>query len=510
MRLSYQRTLSIVTAVILYVCLPFQTLGQISPESRLTEVSLTAEDYILEAARSYSDADIERAESLFRQAVSKYPDMDAAWYYLGLINQTKGDNKTAEEFFSKAASLDSTNFWYLASLAGLYLNSNDEAKIITTCQTIHDRFPRKTTPQIHMILGDYRKSSGQDSLALIHYEDALRINSSYTPAHFSIAEIYRGQGNYFLYFRHMEPFLKDGNINSSFKSEYLNKVVLTPQFVGAFKPQVDSMILSIRQAHPRDSAAIGTAASYYMRSDRRDEALELYRKNSRLYPDAHDICIEYISALYYLQKWGELEAGVREMMEKFPDDETLSEVLAVALWHLKDIDGAIQTYRKQLKKTDNPSIRLSCCTALGDLYQETDELKKAEFYYRKGLTIDPEYIPLLNNYAYFLAKIGKNYETGLKMSKKTILNEPDNPTYLDTYGWLLYLTGDYQEAKAQFKRAMLFGGKENGVIMDHYADVLWALKDYEMALIYYEQAEKLDASLNIAEKIKAKKKEIDK
>ncbi|MBQ0006485.1 MAG: tetratricopeptide repeat protein, partial [Alistipes sp.] len=259
-----------------------------------------------------------------------------------------------------------------------------------------------------------------------------------------------------------------------------------------------------------DSAAIGTVASYYMRSDRRNEALDLYRENSRLFPDAHDIRIEYISALYYLQKWEELEVGVREMMEKFPDDETLSEVLAVALWHLKDIDGAIQTYRKQLKKTDNPSIRLSCCTALGDLYQEIGELKKAEFYYKKGLAIDSEYIPLLNNYAYFLTKIGKDYQNGLKMSKKTILNEPDNPTYLDTYGWLLYLTGDYQEAKAQFKRAMLFGGKENGVIMDHYADVLWALKDHEMALIYYEQAEKLDASLNIAEKIKARKEEIGK
>ncbi|MBQ0006956.1 MAG: hypothetical protein KBS57_06100, partial [Alistipes sp.] len=203
MRLSYQRTLGIATAVLLHICIPFQTFGQTSPESRQTEVSLTADDYILEAARSYSCADIERAESLFKQAVSKYPDLDAAWYYLGLINQTRGDSKTAEDFFSKAASLDSTNFWYLASLAGLYLNSNDESRIITICQTIHDRFPRKTTPQIHMILGDYQKSSGKDSLALMHYKDALRINSSYTPAHFSIAEIYRGQGNYFLYFRHM-------------------------------------------------------------------------------------------------------------------------------------------------------------------------------------------------------------------------------------------------------------------------------------------------------------------
>ena len=508
MSLRYQRIFNFAATTLLTVCIPLRIFGQTSSESRQNEVSLTADDYILEAAGSYSRSDFGRAESLFQQAISKYPELDAAWYYLGLISQTKGDNEKAEKYLSKAASLDSTNFWYLASLAGLYINANDEAKTVSTCQAIHDRFPKKTTPQIHMILGDYQKSLGKDTLALIHYEDALRINSAYTPAHFSIAEIYRGQGNFFLYFRHMEFFLKDAGINPSFKSKYLNEIVLTPRFVGTFKPQVDSMILFIREAHPRDSSSIRTAASYYMRSDRRDEALGLLRENVKLYPDDHDINIEYISALYYLQKWEELEKEVRGMMIKFPDDETLCEVLAVALWHLKDFEGAAQAYKKQLKKTDNPSIRLACCTALGDLYQEIGELKKAEFYYKKGVAIDPEYIPLLNNYAYFLTKIGKDYQNGLKMSKKTILNEPDNPTYLDTYGWLLFLTGDFQEAKAQFKRAMLFGGKENGVIMDHYADVLWALKDYEMALIYYEQAEKLDPSLNIAEKIKVRKKEI--
>lgn len=470
--------------------------------------TLTREDYVLEATGAYSSGDYRRAESLYLQAIDKFPDLDAAWFYLGLIHKANGQNDKAQECLLKASSLDTTNFWYLAELADLYIDMDRTEEAIPIYQSVSKLFPGKITPQIHLLLGDYEKSQGSDSLSIRHYEEALRISPEFSPAEFSLAEIYRVKGNFFKYFLHMDVFLEDQNINPSFKSRYLDEVVLTPQFVSTFKPQVDTMILCLLKAHPDDSAAIRTAASYYIRSDEKERGVDLYRRNVELYPDDHGINIEYVSVLYYLEEWDKLESGVHRMIEAFPEDETLNEVLAVALWHLGDIEGAVATYRKQLGSTKNPSIRLSCCTALGDLYQETGDLKNAARYYKKGISIDPEYIPLLNNYAYFLTKVGKDYQKGLKMSKKTILNEPDNPTYLDTYGWLLYLTGDYEDAKAQFKRAMLFGGKENGVIMDHYADVLWALKDYEMALIYYEQAAKLDPSLNIPDKIKARKAEI--
>jgi len=499
-----------ICAVVVMAFFPVLTSAQDSVKEPSDSIRLTAEDYILEAAYSYSISDFKRAASISEQAVAKYPDLDAAWFYLGLIAHRNGQNERAEEYLSKAAGLDTLNFWYLASLADLFMDSEQADKAISVCQSINSRFPKKTTPQIHIMLGDYQKEHGKDTLALRHYEEALKISPDYTPARFSLAEIYRIQGNYYYFFQHMNVFLADPDINPSFKARYMNEIVLTPQFVSTFKPQVDTMILRLQETHPGDSAAISTAASYYMRSDEQEKGLDLYMKNVELYPDDHAINIEYVSVLYYMERWEELSRSVRNMMVKFPEDETLPEVLAVALWHLGDIQGAIDTYKKQLKITGNPSIRLSCCTAMGDLYQESGDYRKAETYYRKGYSIDPEYLPLLNNYAYFLTKIGKDYQKGLKMSKITILNEPDNPTYLDTYGWLLYLTGDYQDAKAQFKRAMLFGGKENGVILDHYADVLWALKDYEMAFIYYEQAGKLDADLDMAEKIKARRAEIGK
>ena len=91
-----------------------------------------------------------------------------------------------------------------------------------------------------------------------------------------------------------------------------------------------------------------------------------------------------------------------------------------------------------------------------------------------------------------------------------IEEEPNNATYLDTYAWILHKMGKHTDAKTVLKRAMVYGGKENADILDHYADVLFALNEYDLAFIYWDQADKLDPSLGIAEKIQKRKSELNK
>lgn len=125
---------------------------------------------------------------------------------------------------------------------------------------------------------------------------------------------------------------------------------------------------------------------------------------------------------------------------------------------------------------------------MGDAYHEMGDAPKAYKAYDKALKINPDYVYVLNNYAYYLSVEGKKLKKAYTMSKKTIEAEPDNATYLDTFGWILYLQGKALEAKPFFKHAMLYGGKDSAVIMDHYAEVLYALKEYDLAFVYWNMA----------------------
>lgn len=127
---------------------------------------------------------------------------------------------------------------------------------------------------------------------------------------------------------------------------------------------------------------------------------------------------------------------------------------------------------------------VSYLSVIGDTYHELGSTKDAYRTYERILSIVPDYAPVLNNYAYFLSIEGKKLRKALKMSRETILQEPDNPTYLDTYGWILHLLGRDADAKPYFKHAMLYGGKESDVVLEHYSIVLESLGEKDLAAYY--------------------------
>ncbi|MBO7640447.1 MAG: tetratricopeptide repeat protein, partial [Bacteroidales bacterium] len=130
-------------------------------------------------------------------------------------------------------------------------------------------------------------------------------------------------------------------------------------------------------------------------------------------------------------------------------------------------------------------------STIGDMYYNTGDKKNAYKTYEKALKINPDYAPVLNNYAWYLCQEGSRLKYAYKMSKKTVEQEPDNVTYLDTFGWILHLMGKDLEAKPFFKHAMLYGGKDSRTILLHYARVLEVLGEDDLALTYRNQAEKL-------------------
>ena len=132
---------------------------------------------------------------------------------------------------------------------------------------------------------------------------------------------------------------------------------------------------------------------------------------------------------------------------------------------------------------DNPKV-LPALSTIGDCWHSLGNDKKAFKAYDKVLRINPEYLPVLNNYAYYLSLTGKKLKKAERMSRVTVEKEPDNATFLDTYAWILHLMGRDKDAKPFFKHAMIYGGKDSKVILSHYAEVLEALGEGDLAKYY--------------------------
>ena len=221
----------------------------------------------------------------------------------------------------------------------------------------------------------------------------------------------------------------------------------------------------------------------------------------------------FVEFLMYAEEWEELSSAGRDAFELFPKETAFLEMASMGDYNLEAYDKVLEICEKVLEVAPaDSSSNLRAWSTMGDIYHQLGDSKKAYKAYDKALKINPDYIYVLNNYAYYLSEEGKSLKKAYKMSKKTIEAEPNNATYLDTFGWILYLMGKPHEAKPHFKQAMLYGGKDSAVIMDHYAEVLYALKEYDLAMVYWNLAmhKNQDRIPGLEEKINARKAAIKK
>ena len=474
---------------------------------KATELDPSNYWYRITLAELYSQTDRkDMAVKLYEELTTDFPKKSSIYYDIIELYTSAGEIDKALETLDTIEKVGGENEATINArfdLLRMQGNIEDAEKVLKKITTDYP------SPRSYYLMGEIAKSRYQDSTAIASYNQAIKMDPKFSPAYFGLAEVYMIKRQFNLYFDNINIFLASPEMNVMMKSSYIKEMVFNPQFVQTFLPQVDTMIANVVKAHPKDSSALFLAGTYNLQTARQEEGVEFYKQIYELYPSDSRATIEYISVLYYRQDWERLIVVGEQVLKNRPEDIYITEILGSAYWQAGNIDKAIDNYTNLLKyNKDNEAILLSAYSALGDLHHIKGQNSKTYAYYNKALKINPDHLPVLNNYAYYLSLENKKLKKAYQMSKKTILREPDNSTYLDTYGWILYLLGEYEDARNQFKHAMLYGGKDSAAILEHYGDVLFALKEYDLAFLYWEQADKADPTLNIKEKISQKKLEL--
>lgn len=474
---------------------------------------------LIDAVASFNSRDYKSAKAALTEIVAEDPANDAACYYLGLSDFYLRDVDEAEMFLRKAVEMDSLNFWYRDRLAAfysaigkpdntieiyegllkdfpkkteiyynlvsLYAQKNDNAKVASTLENIITVFGK--TPQILTMMGDAQMSEYKDSLALKYYEEALSFEDSYTPALMGKAEILRIKRSYPEYFRTIGQFMSSPEAQPEAKAQYITNLYQRsdPNFIKKFSFQIDSLVEKCVACHPEDTSALRLAGTYYYSTGRPDKSRDYVKKNRDLHPDVLSARALYVQLLSLTEDWETMITESDDAFRQFPDEMAFMEYKNMAYYNLEDYRKVIEVSEEiiRLAPSDSAAV-LSAYSSIGDMYHQLGESKKAYAAYDKAMKINPEYAPVLNNYAYYLSCEGRKLKKAYAMSKITVDQEPDNSTYLDTLGWILYLLGKPQEAKPLFKHAMLYGGKESATVMEHYAAVLRALNENDLAKVY--------------------------
>ncbi|MDO4735718.1 MAG: tetratricopeptide repeat protein [Bacteroidia bacterium] len=453
---------------------------------------------------------VPQAIAVYEKMLSMYPKKSNIYYSLVNLYMNNKDVEKTKQMLVKIEQLQGKSEALAMTYFNLYRSQSNWDGALKYLVEFDKEFQ---SARVESIIGDLYANRFNDSLAIHYYNKALSLDHQYAPAICGKAEVYRQAGDYPTFFSTVEPFIANEQYPSKVKSEYMIQLIQSGAFAGKYRSPMDSLVLSFEKTHAKDTTALYFVAAYFGQGGDAHKCLKTLRKAHYLYPDNPSAMFQYITYLYSLNQWEELEKEVARVSETFKGNTDLIQLDAIAKWKREKYSESIQAYNKleniALERKDTALLAQSYASK-GDIYYTIKDFKKCYSEYKKALKYKPTDPALLNNYAYYLCTEGKNLKLAYQMSEQSIKAEPDNPTYLDTFGWILYLLDKPLEAKAQFKHAMLFGGKENATILDHYAEVLFALKEYDLAFIYWDKAASLEPELGIEEKVKLRKQQIKK
>ena len=438
----------------LLALLPDRAEAQSSQSDSIMETMFTG------AVAKMQTGDIETAVKHFEYLDKHYPGNDAVNYWLGQCYAMLGRLDDAEKCLQTAVRADSTNVWYQDMLANLYMSKGEGGKSSEIYLKLMEKNPGKYTNAYTLtLLGNKNLMEYKDSLALDNFEKALLYSPDYVPAILGKSEVYRMQGNIPAFFASLDEMASNPTLNPSAKCDYVNQILqhIDYNFFRSWGAQLDSLVSRCAQVHPSDSSALRLAGSWFYGTERKEKGRAYFDRFVEAYPENLDA--QYLK----LQVLMDEGATARELINQ-------CEVI-------------IRTGGEK-----NPRVMPALAT-IGDTYHKLGQEKNAFKAYDRALKADPEYLPVLNNYAYYLSLQKKKLKKAAAMSKKTVEKDPDNATYLDTYGWILYLQGKAQQAKPYFKHAMLYGGRDSKVILEHYATVLEALGENDLAKSFRMLAE---------------------
>jgi tetratricopeptide (TPR) repeat protein len=131
----------------------------------------------------------------------------------------------------------------------------------------------------------------------------------------------------------------------------------------------------------------------------------------------------------------------------FPDNEPVirrQAILSLTTGNEKSASRYIEKYISLSK--ENSASEATIATNLGDIYMYAGLSDKAEEYFRKALSLEPENTIRLNNLAWLLIDKNININEGLELAEKALKINPDDYSIIDTKGWGLYKQEKYKEA----------------------------------------------------------------
>lgn len=383
----------------------------------------------------------------------------------------------------------------------LYSMMSQKKKAFDEIQQIIDKNP--TEPRYKIMMGDLYLQDNQHKKALEYYNSVKETDPDNVQLLLSLVNYYEKSDNKIAAQQELQKAITSISLDADTKLQLLTRYITILQQNKEDLKQANPLFESLFYQHPNNTQLNLVFGNLLLMQEDNEGALEQFEIFAKDNPD-NPVSYEQILRVALMEEDMDKVVEITERaIEHLPELPQFYFYLGGAKYQQEKYDEALQVFEEGIKNAEfnNPMLESDFYGQIGDLNYRKKNREIAFENYEKALKLNPQNLPVLNNYSYFLALEKENLDKAEKMSGITIKVEPTNATYLDTYGWVLFEQESYIMAKIYIEKAIEYGAKEpSAEVYEHYGDVLYKTGDKLKAVEQWKTAKKLGSDSETLDK----------
>lgn len=412
---------------------------------------------------------------------------------LGILIQLYGQNKDYDNIIrclDRVENIEGASEQTALSKMHIYSLKGEKDKELQVLEDLVKKHPNDMNYRV--MKGNWLIQNGMHEEAFEEYQFALRQDPKHVAARLSLLDYYRTLDKDSLANALQEDILESPEIPTNDKVMLVRKVVAENEQNGADSTQVLDLFHRVlsKPQHSADMTAM-YAAYLQMKNFPQDSINTVYYQALKIEPDNASVRLALIQSLWKEQNFDEIIRLSKEATQYNPDEMAFYYFLGVCYFQKGNNDASLDALRRgvsQINSKSNKEFVSDFYAIMGDILHEKGKSTEAYAAYDSCLQWKPDNISCLNNYAYFLSEEDKDLDKAERMSKKTIDEEPENPTYLDTYAWILFKQQHYEEAQKYIDKVLELSPSPDATLLEHAGDIYSKTGNTKEAVAFWKKA----------------------
>ncbi len=429
---------------------------------------------------------LDKSEAIYEQLIQKRPqNLD---YYNQLLQLAiqQDDLSKALSIIERVEQQFGTNPSILRQKLSihLFLQQYDEAEKVAHQLLELDPKDIKTLEQLTRLFLTRRDTSE----AIHTLQRLLKNHPDKSLFKLELAKLYIISARYDTAAILLSDIANDPTIPADYKLDFLAQYGMQ-MFRADSTHDYGPLLYQFIEASPRDGRFYALRGDYYMERGVQDSAYRMYRVALQHQKNFFPLWIRLIEMETEYQSYDSVIYHAEQALQMFPFEPSLYFYKGMSLNRLKRYAEAVDVLEESIPYAteSTPLIQRLIYQELAESHYRLGNYDPAFEYFEKALRLEPHNPIILNNYAYYLAVVGRSLDKAQKMSAQSLKAEPDNPAFLDTYGWILHKKGRHAEAKKYIEQALRHRPTDPE-LLEHMGDVLESLGQHRQAVEYWKKA----------------------